>query len=63
MTEAVRRELHIEEGDPDYPILTLWSRKDTQAGFTLLGTHTFTDPSDGEIFTLNPGDRLEVWRD
>ena len=27
------------------------------------GEHTFTDPVDGEVFTLHPGDTLDAWRD
>lgn len=30
---------------------------------TLLDTHEFVDPTDGEVFTLLPGDVLRAWRD
>lgn len=63
MTVAVRQELNIEKGNPDYPLLDLWSRKDTQNGFTLSGDYTATDPDDGEVLELHVGDRLHVWRE
>lgn len=63
MTIAVRNELGLKEGDPDYPLLNLWSRKDTQSGFTLTQGHQFVDLTDDEVLTLMVGDTLHVWRE
>jgi len=63
MTEAVREELEVDKEHPDYPLLNLWSRRDTQSGFTLTKEHSYRDESDGEVLTLLPGDFLHVWRE
>jgi hypothetical protein len=31
--------------------------------YTATAEHTFTDPADGEVLTIKPGDRLDAWRD
>jgi hypothetical protein len=49
------------ESGLDVPLLELWSlnggKHEVQYGVG------FKDPVDGEVFILNPGDQLEVWRD
>lgn len=60
MTDAARA--HVPEVKDD-AILTVWSHKDLQNGMTVEFPMAFKDPSDGEVLTLNKGDRLKVWRE
>ena len=52
----IRTEMDLPE---DTAILTVLN----QCPHTVQQEHTFTDPSDGEVLTLSPGDVLEAWRE
>lgn len=44
-----------------YPVLAaVWDDRDE---VTLEHAHAFEDVSDGEVFKLNKGDKLRIWRD
>ena len=60
MTQAARA--HIP-GAADVPLLELWSHPALSRGLTIQFPMGFRDPADGEVFILNTGDRLNVWRD
>lgn len=60
MTDAARAHVPATQ---DMAILTVWSYGDLPHGLTIEYPMGFKDPSDGEVFVLNEGDRLEVWRD
>ena len=60
MTEAARAH---EPAVKDMPILEVWSYPSLQNGLDIEFPMAFKDPSDGEVLTLNKGDRLEVWRE
>lgn len=44
-------------------LLEVWSLPATSGGLTIEFPMGFKDPDDGEVFILNVGDRLDVWRD
>jgi hypothetical protein len=60
MTVAARA--HIPEVR-DLPLLDVWSHEELWNGLTIEYPVGFKDPVDGEVFILNEGDRLNVWRD
>jgi len=60
MTDAARA--HIP-GAADLPLLELWSHPSLGNGLIIEYPVGFKDPVDGEVFILNQGDRLDVWRD
>lgn len=59
MTEAARA--HVPEVK-EQAILEVWSHPSLRNGMTVEFPMAFRDPSDGEVLTLNRGDRLTVWR-
>jgi len=60
MTFAAR--VH-EPATKDMGLLDVWSYPSLQAGLDIEFPMGFKDPADGEVFILNKGDRLEVWRE
>ena len=60
MTEAAQAH---EAATRSLPLLEVWSYPSLQSGLTITYAMGFKDPEDGEVFILNKGDRLEVWRD
>lgn len=60
MTVAARA--HVPE-TASLPLLDVWSHPDLRLGLTIRWPVGFKDPEDGEVFVLNRGDRLNVWRD
>lgn len=60
MTDAVRA--MIGDEGKEIALLTVWSRGDTCNGVTLDRAISFKDPSDGEVLTLLPMDRLLIYR-
>jgi hypothetical protein len=60
MTEAARA--HVPEVR-DMAVLEVWSYPALQSGLDIEYPMAFKDPYDGEVLTLNKGDRLEVWRE
>ena len=55
MAEVIREEAGLPEADT----MTVLNR----TPWEVQAEHTFTDPSDGEVLVLNPGDYLHAWRD
>jgi hypothetical protein len=60
MTEAARA--HVPAA-ADLPLLDVWSLPETANGLRIEYPMGFKDPADGEVFILNQGDRLLMWRD
>lgn len=60
MTEAARAHFPVTQ---NMSMLTVWSQPETANGFDIEYPMGFKDPTDGEVLTLNKGDRLEVWRE
>jgi len=52
-----------EPATQDMPLLEVWSYPSLQAGLDIEFPMGFQDPADGEVFILNKGDRIEVWRE
>ena len=59
-TDVVRQEVPELA---DRPLLNLWSETEVPGTHTVVNRHTYHDVSDGEVFTLEPGDVIHVWRD
>ena len=56
IAEVIRTEADLPE---DTALLTVLN----QCPWEVQSPHTFTDPTDGEVLHLSPGDRLDAWRD
>jgi hypothetical protein len=56
MAEVIRTEGNLPD---DVALLTVLN----QCPWTVEQEHTFTDPTDGEVLVLSPGDVLDAWRD
>ena len=56
MAEVIRIEMGLPE---DTAILTVLN----QCPHEVRQPHVFTDPTDGEVLALHPGDVLDAWRD
>jgi hypothetical protein len=58
LTDLARKEAGMSE---DTPLLEVWS---INGGHHEVGCAIgYRDPADGEVFILNPGDVIEIWRD
>ena len=57
MAEVIRVEGDIPADMPLLDALTVC------CPWTVKEPHTFTDPTDGEVLHLSPGDVLDAWRD
>lgn len=56
MAEVIRSEAGLL---PEADTMTVLNR----TPWVVQSEHTFTDPTDGEVLTLAPGDTLHAWRD
>ena len=58
--ERIAEVIRSEAGLPDdVALLTVLN----QTPHVVEQEHTFTDPTDGEVLVLSPGDTLHAWRD
>jgi hypothetical protein len=62
--EIATKVLQAEEPEVAHrPILNAWSECATPGVHTVEYAVAFKDPADGEVFTFQPGDIINVWRD